>query len=89
MKNKLSDLNNHLFEQLERLNDEDLTEDQLTKEIERSKAITNVANSIISNAKVVLDASKFIEEGGYAAQSPLETMKLLGINNKVVDEDDE
>lgn len=80
MKNKLSDLNNHLFEQLERLNDEDLNEEQLTKEIGRAKAITDVANSIINNAKVVLDASKFLEDSGFLVSAPQETMKLLGMN---------
>ena len=32
MKNTLSDLNNYLFEQLERLSDDELTEDQLERE---------------------------------------------------------
>lgn len=58
MKNTLGDLNNHLFAQLERLGEEDLKGDQLTEEIERAKAITQVANQIISNGKLVLEAIK-------------------------------
>lgn len=56
MKNKLIDLNNHLFAQLERLGDEDLDQENLEKEIERSKAITSVSKEVISNARLVLDA---------------------------------
>ena len=64
MKNKLTDLNDHLFAQLERLNDEDLTDDQLNKEIQRSKALTDVAKPIIANAQLILDAQKHLDEYG-------------------------
>lgn len=54
MKNKLADLNNHLFLELERLNDEDLTGEELAEEIKRAESITKISNAIISN--VVLRA---------------------------------
>ena len=52
----MTDLNNHLFEQLTRLNDEKLKGAKLEEEIERSKAVTSVAKEIISNGKLVLEA---------------------------------
>lgn len=58
MKNKLSDLNNHLFAQLERLNDESLAGDDLTREINRSKAVSCVAQQIVSVGQLALDAEK-------------------------------
>ena len=68
MKNTLGDLNNHLFMQLETLNDEDLKGDKLTEEIERSKAVTNVAKEIIANANIVLQARKYTTE--YLSEVP-------------------
>ena len=52
MRNTLSDLNNHLFEQLERLNDEDLSEEQLDRELRRSEGMTKVAEQIIRNGEL-------------------------------------
>jgi len=62
MKNRLSDLNNHLFSQLERLNSEDLKGEKLQEEIVRSKAVSQIARDIVSNGKLVLDAQKAIWE---------------------------
>lgn len=62
MKNTLGDLNNHLFMQLERLNDEELTEDRLQQELKRSKAIADMAAKIIDNGKLVLDAQRFVDD---------------------------
>lgn len=58
MKNKLTDLNDHLFMQLERLGDEDLTDEELQKEVARANALNQVAGKIIDNASLVLSAEK-------------------------------
>ena len=70
MKNKLIDLNNHLFEQMERLNDDDLTDDQLEKEVKRARAMEGLATNIIDNAKLALESQKFIQDYGYSATTP-------------------
>jgi len=64
MKNKAIDLNNHLFEQLERLNDEELKGTKLEEEIERSRAIVSVSRQIIDNGKLILAAKKHIDDVG-------------------------
>lgn len=63
-RNTLNDLNNHLFEQLERLNDDELTEENLQKEISRAKAITSLAAQIINNGSLALRAQEFKHEYG-------------------------
>lgn len=74
MKNKLSDLNNYLFAQLERLDNEELTGEALAAEIERGKAISGVATQIVNGTKVVVDAMKLVTRG----DAPKVISKLLG-----------
>ena len=62
MRNTLGDLNNHLFMQLERLSDEELSGEGLKEEVLRSRAITSVAKEIIAYADIVLQAKKFSNE---------------------------
>ena len=62
-RNKISDLNNHLFAQLEKLNDDDLTGEQLDNEVQRAKAMSNLAGQIISSTKLTLDAIKMAHKG--------------------------
>lgn len=57
MKNKLIDLNNHLFAQLERLSDESLTAEKLAAEVSRTEAIVKVSEQIVRNADVSLKAA--------------------------------
>lgn len=64
MKNKLSDLNNALFCELERLSDEEISVEELTKEIGRAEAIVKVAAQIINTGSLVLKARQFQEEYG-------------------------
>ena len=66
MKNNLNSLNDYLFEELERLNDdEELNlEGNLDKELKRAKAITGISTAIVNNARLVLDVKKFADEVG-------------------------
>ena len=50
--NKLTDLNNHLFAELERLGDEGLTGDKLEEELGRAKGIAQISSQVISNAPI-------------------------------------
>lgn len=57
-KNTLMDLNDYLFMEIERLSDEDLQDKELDKELQRAKGITAVADKIINNANIVLEAQR-------------------------------
>ena len=74
-RNTLGDLNNHLYAQLERLNDEEITGEKLEDEIIRSKAVIGVSKQIIANANVVLKAKSIELE--YGKNNEKEMPKML------------
>lgn len=81
MKNKLTDLNDHLFAELERLGDEDLQDDKLQQEISRAKAVSDVATRIIDNAKLALDATKLQVEYGGVVREPIKMPEMLELKH--------
>lgn len=62
MKNKLTDLNDHLFSQLERMSVEGLSGEELANELKRSKAVVGIGKTIIDNGRLALDAERHKEE---------------------------
>lgn len=73
----LGDLSEILFDQLDRLNDPQLSGEALEAELERSKAVTSVAGQAISNANTMIrgwELRQALSEGGQGASAP----KLLG-----------
>lgn len=68
MKNTLGDLNNHLFAQLEKLGDDDLTGEELESELRRADAICDISEQIIKNGELQYKAMKHMDEYGYERQ---------------------
>ena len=64
MKNKLTDLNNYLFEQLERINDDDLTSEQLNEAIRKANTISKISETIIKNSELQLKTVNLAAEYG-------------------------
>lgn len=60
--NRLEDSNDMLFNELSRLDEDDITPDKLTKEIARAKAMSAVGSTIIENANTVLKAAEIYDK---------------------------
>lgn len=57
-KNKISDLRDHLFAALERIDDDTLTPEQISAEVNKAKAISAIGSVIINSAKIEVDFIK-------------------------------
>lgn len=82
MKTTLNDLNEYLFEALERLTNEDMTDEELDREIKRNEAIQKTAKTIIENGTLALQAKKHLDEYGVGGNVvlPLLTVGESGNN---------
>lgn len=76
MKNKLTDLNDHLFAQLERLSDESLTPEEIEKEVTRAQAVVSIADCIVANAGVQLKAVQLAADHGGFVKVPFMQIEM-------------
>ena len=60
--NSLPALNDMLFQQIEALTNPDLNKEELDKEIERSKAVSQISKQIIHSAALQLKAAELATE---------------------------
>lgn len=65
MRNTLNDLNNALFETIERIQDDELDDEQLDREIKRAGAVTKIAEVIVRNGELALKTMEHLNEYGY------------------------
>lgn len=70
-KNRMTVLNDRLFEQIDRLSDGDLTGEKLDEEIKRAEAVAGIANQIINNTGLEYKVAKMYSEQGYDIRTPL------------------
>ena len=74
MKNTLADLNNYLFEQIERLNDDSIDDNQLEKEISKADSIVKISEKIIQNGELAFKTMKHMDEFGYGQNKAIPKM---------------
>lgn len=78
MANNLTNLNDILFDQIRKLENDDLSDEALEKEIKKSEQLTKLSVVVLNNAKLALDAQKQFDEYGIGRSVDI---PLLGINN--------
>lgn len=83
MKNRLTDLNDILFAQLERLTDETLNPEVIQSEIARTQSVVQVADRIVENARLQLAAVKLVVENGADVRKQLPNMLGLPSGERV------
>lgn len=83
-KNKIIDLKNHLFAQLERLNDESMSQEQLQVELEKAKAMEGVAKQVIELEKLTNDRAEILLEAMEIGAIPVQRLDFY--NGNLIDD---
>jgi hypothetical protein len=83
-KNRLSDLNDHLFAQIERLSQEDLTAEQIDTEVKRGSGIVAAADQILRHTTLQVQAAKIMSDHGldptpHLTHVEINTLRLNGV----------
>ncbi len=91
-KNRLENLNDHLFAQIERLFDEKLTPEGIEREARRSVALVALADQTVRNAALQLQAIKILHDhdgrdptgmlGRFVDQGSVSTGRALKVVNR-------
>lgn len=76
--NSLVDLNAILFNQIQKIQNEDTTNEEFEREIKKSEAITKLSSQVLSSANIALQAQKQFDEYGTGRTVDI---PLLGISN--------
>ena len=87
--NSLADLNEYLFSALDAITNDDLSDEQLQREINKAQAVTKVAETVIRNGELALKTMQLVNEYGYTTpgmlryglrgkEEPVERKGLLG-----------
>lgn len=76
--NQISDLNQTLFERIAAIENDELSEEQLQREIAKTDAIVRVSDVILRNATLALKAQELFDQYGTGRSVDI---PLLGISN--------
>lgn len=74
MKNTLGDLSNLMFEQLEKMSDDDMTDEQLEKEIKRADAMAKMGEAILKTGELQFKVMQHMDEYGYQREKNVPEM---------------
>ena len=66
MRNSLTDLNNALFAELENLQDDGCTDEEMERKLRRADAVANIGERIIKNAELSFKVLQHLNEYGYS-----------------------
>lgn len=86
MKNTLGDLNNYLFEQLERLNDDSLDPEALELQLRKADGVVRISEKIIANGELAFKTMKHLDEYGYHTEKTEATIPPMLMGGGVVNE---